>query len=66
MTRWASFAKYHKTLGEIIVAYRATLPCHTGDGLMLLLNAPLPRAAPALLAARMAVDMQNAFQKQEL
>ena len=31
------------------------MPCYTGDGL-LLLNAPLPRAAPALLAARIAVE----------
>ena len=38
-------AEYHKTLGEIIAAYGATLTCYTGDGLMLLLNAPLPRCS---------------------
>lgn len=54
---------YHQALGEIIIAYGATLTCYMGDGLMLLLNAPLPCAEPALLAARMAVDMQSAVQK---
>ena len=55
-------AEYYHALGEIIVRYGATLTCYTGDGLMLLLNAPIPCDDPATLAARMAIDMQRAVQ----
>ena len=34
-----------------------------GDGLMLLLNAPIPCRDPATVAARMAIDMQRAVQE---
>src|SRR5208283_4557385 len=36
--------------------------CYMGDGLMLLLNAPVPCRDPATLAARMAIEMQGAVQ----
>ncbi len=55
-------AEYHRALGEIIVKYGATLTCYMGDGLMLLINAPVPCHDPATLAARMAIDMQRAVQ----
>ena len=55
-------AEYHRALGEIIVKNAATLTCYMGDGVMLLLNAPIPRRDPAAVAARMAVDMQQAVQ----
>jgi adenylate cyclase len=55
-------AEYHQTLGKVIVRYEATLTCFMGDGLMLLINAPLPRRDPARHAARMAIDMQAAVQ----
>ena len=55
-------AEYHHALGEVIVSYEATLTCFMGDGLMLLINAPLPCPDPALRAARMAIDMQAAVQ----
>ena len=45
-------AEYHRALGEIIVKYGATLTWYMGDGLMLLINAPVPVAIPAMLAAR--------------
>jgi adenylate cyclase len=38
------------------------LTCFMGDGLMLLLNAPLPCPEPATRAVRMALDMQSAVQ----
>src|SRR5277367_4002976 len=34
-------AEYHRVLGEIIVKNGATLTCYMGDGVMLLLNAPI-------------------------
>ena len=40
-------AEYHRALGEIIVKNDATLTCYMGDGLMLLLNAPIPCRDPA-------------------
>jgi adenylate cyclase len=55
-------AEYHRALGKVIVEYEATLTCFMGDGLMLLINAPLPRRDPAAHAARMAIDMQAAVQ----
>jgi len=54
--------QYHQALGKIIVAYEATLTCYMGDGLMLLLNAPLPCVASAMKATRMAVEMQATVQ----
>lgn len=53
---------YYQALGAIIMRYEATLTCFMGDGLMLLLNAPLPCPDPALRAVRMGLDMQEAVQ----
>jgi adenylate cyclase len=53
---------YYDALGSIIMRYEATLTCFMGDGLMLLLNAPLPCPEPARRAVRMALDMQSAVQ----
>jgi adenylate cyclase len=54
--------EYHDALGAIIMRYEATLTCFMGDGLMLLLNAPLPCVDPAMRALSMALDMQSAVQ----
>src|SRR5271165_2983097 len=56
-------AEYHRALGEIIVKNGATLTCYMGDGVMLLLNAPIPRPDPEMVAAHMAIDMQRAVQE---
>jgi adenylate cyclase len=53
---------YYDALGSIIMRYEATLTCFMGDGLMLLLSAPLPCPEPATRAVRMALDMQSAVQ----
>jgi adenylate cyclase len=53
---------YYDALGSIIMRYEATLTCFMGDGLMLLLNAPLPCPEPATRAVRMGLDMQSAVQ----
>ncbi len=55
-------SEYHEALGAIIMGYEATLTCFMGDGLMLLLNAPLPCPDPAARAVRMALDMQSTVQ----
>jgi class 3 adenylate cyclase len=54
--------EYYAALGVIITRYEATLTCFMGDGLMLLLNAPVPCPEPALKGLRMAVEMQAAVQ----
>jgi adenylate cyclase len=54
--------EYYEALGAIITRYQATLTCFMGDGLMLLLNAPVPCPEPALKGVRMAADMQAAVQ----
>jgi class 3 adenylate cyclase len=51
--------EYYEALGIIITRYEATLTCFMADGLMLLLNAPVPCPEPALRGARMALDMQS-------
>ena len=53
---------YYDALGSIIMRYEATLTCFMGDGVMLLLNAPLPCPEPATRAVRMGLDMQSAVQ----
>src|SRR5439155_121338 len=54
--------EYYEALGGIITRHEATLTCFMGDGLMLLLNAPVPCPAPALRGLQMAVEMQAAMQ----
>lgn len=54
---------YYEALGSIITRYEATLTSFSGDGLMVLVNAPVPRADPALRAVEMAIDMQKVVQR---
>ncbi len=55
--------EYYEALGAIIMRYEATLTHFSGDGLMVLLNAPVPCPDNAALRAiRMAGDMQGAVQ----
>jgi adenylate cyclase len=54
--------QYYEVLGAIITRFEATLTNLAGDGLMMLMNAPVARADPALAAVRMAVEMQRAVQ----
>jgi len=53
---------YYEALGAIITRYEATLTCFMGDGVMLLVNAPVPCPNPALHAVRMAAEMQHSVQ----
>jgi adenylate cyclase len=54
--------EYYEALGRLISAYKATLTNMSGDGLMILLNAPLPRSDPLSIALRMTVEMQKEVQ----
>lgn len=54
---------YYQTLGKVISRYQATLTNFAADGLMVLMNAPVPCKDPALQALRMALDMQVAVQE---
>ncbi|WP_414474360.1 adenylate/guanylate cyclase domain-containing protein [Microvirga sp. M2] len=55
-------SEYYEALGRIITKYAATLTSFSGDGLMVLVNAPVPVAEPALRAADLAVEMQRSVQ----
>jgi class 3 adenylate cyclase len=54
---------YYEALGAIITRYGATLTSFSGDGLMVLVNAPVPVEEPALRAVDLAVEMQRSVQE---
>jgi class 3 adenylate cyclase len=55
--------EYYEALGAIITRYEVTLTSFSADGLMILVNAPVPCKEPALHAVKMAVDMEEAIQR---
>ncbi|HEY4925599.1 MAG TPA: adenylate/guanylate cyclase domain-containing protein [Roseiarcus sp.] len=54
--------QYYAALGAIITQFEATLTNLAGDGLMMLMNAPVARADCAFAAVRMAAEMQQQVQ----
>lgn len=58
----AVLGEYYETLGAVITRHEATLTRFTGDGVMVLVNAPVACADPALRGLRLAIDMQAAVQ----
>jgi adenylate cyclase len=56
-------SEYYEALGQIITKYAATLTSFSGDGLMVLVNAPVPVAEPALRAVDLAMEMQQSVQE---
>jgi adenylate cyclase len=56
-------SQYHEALGTIITHHAATLTSFSGDGLMVLFNAPVPVEEPALRAVDLSVEMQRSVQK---
>ncbi len=52
--------EYYSVLGPIIASHEATQTSFSGDGLMMLMNAPLACPEPALRAVRMAIEMRAA------
>jgi adenylate cyclase len=55
-------SEYYEALGAVITRHEATLTGFSGDGVMLLVNAPVAQADPALRAIRLAIDIQAAVQ----
>jgi class 3 adenylate cyclase len=55
-------SEYYEALGAVLTSHEATLTGFSGDGVMVLVNAPVARANPALRAIRVAIDMQAAVQ----
>lgn len=55
-------SEYYEAVGSVITLHQATLTGFAGDGLMVLVNAPIECDEPALRGVRLAVDMQAAVQ----
>lgn len=56
-------SEYYEALGRVIAQFAATLISFSGDGLMVLVNAPVPVEEPALRAVDLAVAMQKSVQE---
>jgi class 3 adenylate cyclase len=58
----AVLGEYYEALGAVITRHEATLTGFGGDGVMVLVNAPVACDNPALRGLRLAIDMQAAVQ----
>ena len=58
----ALLSEYYEAIGAVVTRHEATLTGFGGDGVMVLVNAPVVRTNPALSAIRVAIDMQAAVQ----
>jgi adenylate cyclase len=56
-------SEYYEVLGKVIAQFAATLISFSGDGLMVLVNAPVAVEEPALRAVDLAVEMQKSVQE---
>ncbi|WP_377829396.1 cache domain-containing protein [Bradyrhizobium lupini] len=54
--------EYYEVVGAVIARHEATLIQFAGDGVMILLNAPMAVADPAHRAVRLAIDLQREVQ----
>lgn len=54
--------EYFEALGAVVTANNATLANFAGDGVMILINAPVECKEPARVALRLAIEMQGAVQ----
>jgi class 3 adenylate cyclase len=54
--------EYYEALGAVITRHEATLTGFAGDGLMVLVNAPVQCEQPAIRGLRLAIEMQAAVQ----
>ncbi|RXT56368.1 adenylate/guanylate cyclase domain-containing protein [Bosea sp. Tri-44] len=55
-------SEYYDALDRVVIDHGATLTHFSGDGMMVLINAPVSRPDPALCAVNMARDMQKTVQ----
>jgi adenylate cyclase len=58
----AVLREYYAAVGAVIARHEATLTRFSGDGVMVLVNAPVARENPALRGLRLAIDLQTAVQ----
>jgi class 3 adenylate cyclase len=58
----AVLGEYYEAVGAVITRHEATLIGFAGDGVMILVNAPVARENPAHHGLRVAIDMQAAVQ----
>jgi len=54
-------ADFHRAMGPVIDAHGGTVPHFAGDGVLVFFGDPLPSEDPCGDAARMALEMQEAF-----
>ncbi len=54
--------EYFESLGSVVTAHDATLASFSGDGVMILINAPIECEEPAKVALRLAMEMQTVVQ----
>jgi adenylate cyclase len=54
--------QYYEAVGAVTTLHEATLTRFSGDGVMVLVNAPIARENPALHGLRLAIDLQAAVQ----
>ncbi len=50
---------YHRDMGKIIARYGGTIDHRAGDGIMVILNDPIPCKKPAHLTVNMAIEMRT-------
>lgn len=55
-------SEYYDALDRVVIDHGATLTHFSGDGMMVLINAPVSRPDPALSAINLARDMQKTVQ----
>jgi class 3 adenylate cyclase len=56
-------AEYYEAVGAVITRHEATLTQFAGDGVMILVNAPIERENPTYHAVLLAIDLQMAVQQ---
>jgi class 3 adenylate cyclase len=50
---------YHETLGTVVMRHGATITSYMGDGVMVLVNAPVQNPDPGFVATQMAIEIQR-------
>ncbi|MET0876466.1 MAG: adenylate/guanylate cyclase domain-containing protein, partial [Tardiphaga sp.] len=55
-------SEYYEAVGRVVTRHEATLVNFTGDGLMVLVNAPVAVSEPELKALDITIEMQNTVQ----
>jgi class 3 adenylate cyclase len=56
-------SQYYEAVGAVITRHEATLIQFAGDGVMILVNAPIARETPVYHAVLLAIDLQMAVQE---